>query len=456
LIVRRQRQRLAPFAIAMVLLSIFHQGYASGEILDDTFLDRWNQLRTGIRAAGIGLETVNTNDVLSTVSGGIRRGTDIDGDLDLLLTVDAEKLQGWKGGTFFLYGLGIYGNNPSQNVGDIQGVSNIGGRNDWKLFEAWYQQNLFRERFSILAGLYDVTSEFDVIRSSSELFVHGSFGTGPDLSLSGKNGLSTFPTTAVGVRVQGKFTENFTVRAAVMDGVPGDPNHPTGTHVNLREEDGVFAITEAAYYRFLVPEADEQSQERGRPSVIRRLTFRRLGRAAELTYDGKYAFGAWGYTTSLNDLSQVDSAGNPVKRNGTYGLYALAEQMVYHERGDPRQGLTLYTRVGMTDPQVNRFAYFLSSGFVYTGLIPGRNSDQTGFGIATSWSSSHFETGSRNAGQPVTGTTNALEWTHSVYLMPTVIFQPDFQYIINPGSNPSIRNAFVAGFRLEIHMNWFK
>jgi porin len=292
LTVRRQKQWIAPFAIAMVLLSLSHQGYASGEVPDDTLLDRWNHLRTRIRAAGIGLETVNTNDVLSTVSGGVRRKTAIDGDLDLLLTVDTEKLQGWKGGTFFLYGLGLYGSNPSRNVGEVQGVSNIGGPNDWKLFEAWYQQNLFGDRLSILAGMYEVTSEFDVIRSASELFVHGSFGTGPDLGLSGKNGPSTFPNTSLGVRVQGEFTENFTVRAAVMDGVPGDPNNPTGTHVQLSGQDGVFAIGEAAYYRFRSPQEEERSLEHGSPSNLRRLTSRRLGRAAELIYDGKYAFGA--------------------------------------------------------------------------------------------------------------------------------------------------------------------
>jgi porin len=188
LIAHRQRQRNAPFAIAVILLSMCHQAYANGEILDDTFLNRWSQLRTRIGAAGIKMETVNTNDVLSdvlsTVSGGIWLGTDIDGDLDLLITVDTEKLQGWKGSTFFS-DLGLYGNNPSQNVGDVQSVSNIGALNNWKLFEAWFQQNFFQERFSSLAGMYDVTSEFDVIRSSSELFVHGSFGTGPDLSLSG-------------------------------------------------------------------------------------------------------------------------------------------------------------------------------------------------------------------------------------------------------------------------------
>ncbi|HEY5627542.1 MAG TPA: carbohydrate porin, partial [Nitrospira sp.] len=191
----RQTRWIAPFTIVVVLLSVCHRGHANGETPDGTFVEKWNQLRTTVRAAGIGMETVNTNDVLSTVSGGIRRTTDVAGDLDLLLTVDAEKLQGWKGATFFLYGLGLYGANPSQNVGDVQGVSNIGSPNDWKLFEAWYQQNVFQERLSILAGLYDVTSEFDVVRSSSELFVHGSFGTGPDLGLSGKNGPSTFPTT---------------------------------------------------------------------------------------------------------------------------------------------------------------------------------------------------------------------------------------------------------------------
>ncbi len=178
---------------------------------------------------------------------------------------------------------------------------------------------------------------------------------------------------------------------------------------------------------------------------MRSLTFRRLGRTAELSYDGKYALGAWGYMTSLNDLSQMDS-GNPMKQNGAYGLYMLAEQKVYHEGDDLGQGLTLYGRAGMADPRVNRFEHVLSGGFVYTGLIPGRNSDQTGFGVVTSWSGSHFEDSRRNDGQPVSHTTIVTEWTHAAYLTPTDIFQPDFQYIIYPGSNPSIRNAFVAGF----------
>lgn len=125
---------------------------------------------------GIRLETVNTTDVLSNVWGGMARGTEAPGNIDLNLTLDLDKLLGWKGGALFLYGLGDYGNNPSRDVGDAQGGSNIAAPNSWKLFEAWYQHNFLEEKLSLLVGLYDITSEFKVIREASELFVNGSFG----------------------------------------------------------------------------------------------------------------------------------------------------------------------------------------------------------------------------------------------------------------------------------------
>ena len=129
-------------------------------------LDEWNFLRTHLDARGMTLKTVNTTDIGSDIN---RKGSNkalVIGDIDLLLTLDMEKLVNWKGGTVFLYGLGLYGGNIAEDR-DAQGVSNISGQNIWKFFEAWYQQNLFQERFSLLAGLYDVTSEFDV-----DCFVH--------------------------------------------------------------------------------------------------------------------------------------------------------------------------------------------------------------------------------------------------------------------------------------------
>ncbi len=418
-------------------------------------VEAWKAFWTRATAKGMNLEVVNTNDFLANVHGGLRQGGAVLGDLDLLLTIDTENLLGWTGGTVFLYGLGLYGPNPSGFVGDVQGVSNIAGPNIWTLFEAWYQHNFLDERLSALVGLYDVTSEFDVIRASSEFFVNSSFGTGPEFSFSGRNGISTFPTSALGLRLEAKLTEAFHVRATVGDGVPGDPGNAGANQVILRSEDGLFVDVEAAYYRFAQTETDVGPPS-GLTSVPRRRLLRRLGRAAPILYDTKIAIGVFSSTTEVSDLSETTSAGTPVTRDGTYGVYGLVEHTVFKETHDPRQDLVLFARAGMADPRVNRFGSFFSGGLVRRGLIPGRDEDETGFAIAVARNSSHYEAAQLQMGAPVAGEAIVLEFSHGFYIPPGIILQPDFQYIINPGTDPTIPNALVIGARLELHPDIFR
>ena len=418
-------------------------------------LDEWNVLRSHLDSKGITLETVNTTDIGSNVRKKGDNTALIIGDIDLLLTLNAEKLLGWQGGTVFLYGLGLYGGNISEGV-DAQGASNISANNTWKLFEGWYQQNLFQERFSLLAGIYDVTSEFDVISSSSELFINSSFGTNPTFALSGQNGPSTFPNASLGIRAQAKLTENLTLRAVVADGVPGDPpDDPNTMKVTLRRKDGILFATEAAYYvgKPDTPPTGSQGVGAERP---RRLVFRRLGRAAELQYDAKFALGGWFYTTDLEDLSEQDSDGNPVERNSTHGIYGLAEQLVFEEQGPGEQGLWLFGEIAYANPKVNRFSHYFGGGLVYKGLIPGRDFDETGFGFAIARNSSHYKDGQRDNDKRVSDQEVALEWTHAIYMSPAFMIQPDVQYIIHPNTDPTRNNALVLLLRLELTLNWFK
>ena len=418
--------------------------------------DSWHAFRRFMDDTGILLETINTIDVLSTVSGGLRQRTAAAGDFDILLTLDGKRLLGWDEATLFVYGLGLYGDDPSENVGDFQGVSGIAASNTWKLFEFWYQHNFMEKRFSLLAGLYDVTSEFDVIRTSSELFLNSSFGTGGVFAASGINGPSTFPNTTLGLRGQAFVTNSLAIRAVVTDGVPGDPDNPGGTQILLKGEDGIFANGEIAYY------VDKKRlTEKRREGVIKerplRKVFQRVGRAAPVEYDGKYAVGFWGYTTSFNDVSEVDSSGNPVVRNGTYGMYALAEQNVFLETLVDDQGLTLFAALGLADPQVNRFSQFYGGGAVYRGLIPGRDLDELGFGVASTIHSDHYVRGQQRAGQSVDKEEITLEFTYTFNLFsPYVVIQPDLQYIINPDTNPSVPNALVMGARIQLNLSWFE
>lgn len=417
----------------------------------EQIIEKPKAARKSLKEQGLLLEVTNTMDVLSNVSGGIHQKTTLTGDLDLLLTVDIKKLvPSWRG-TVFLYGLGLYGDDPSKNVGDIQGVSNIAAPNTWKLFEAWYQHNLFK-RFSLLAGLYDITSEFDVIVSASTLFLNSSFGTGAELGAGGRNNLSTFPATSLGIRAQTILTDSLMVRAVVADGIPGNPNNAQGTHVHLGKDDGLFGSMELAFYQYSTADLT-QTKEKTLKELPRRLTFRRIGRSAPLVYEAKVALGFWGYTTSLDQLNKVNSSGEPVKQHGTYGIYGLAEYDVFYEKDDKDQGLTLFGRAGMADPNVNRISQYYGGGLIYKGLIPERNIDRTAIGVAAAVNSHEYKQSQRRAGQSVESAEITLELTHSIFVNQNLVIQPDFQYVINPGTVPGRNNAVVLGVRLEVNLN---
>jgi len=98
----------------------------------------------------------------------------------------------------------------------------------------------------------------------------------------------------------------------------------------------------------------------------------------------------------------------------------------------------------------------LGGGLVYTGLIPTRTRDQTGFGIAAALNGGDFEKSQRRVNQPVSKSEIVLEFTHSLSLHPALNLQPDIQYVINPGTNPTRSNALVVGGRLEVYLDWFQ
>lgn len=83
-----------------------------------------------------------------------------------------------------------------------------------------------------------------------------------------------------------------------------------------------------------------------------------------MVYQGKYAIGLCSFTTDFDDLSAVEGSGSPIKQEATYGIYGLAEQIVYREPQDREQNLTLFARLGFADPRVNWFSEYYGGGLV--------------------------------------------------------------------------------------------
>jgi porin len=72
------------------------------------------------------VSAVYTAELLGSALGGLRGGTRYLDNLDVTLSIDAERAFGWRGATLFAYGLYNNGKPWSKElVGAAQGVSNI-------------------------------------------------------------------------------------------------------------------------------------------------------------------------------------------------------------------------------------------------------------------------------------------------------------------------------------------
>jgi Carbohydrate-selective porin, OprB family len=246
----------------------------------------WGGRRSALDAHGLNLDVVYTGDVVANVRGGVTHQTNYLDNVDLTLTCRLVELTGRDLGSLFFYGLSNHGGNPSQAVGDIQGVDNIEAPEGTQLYEAWWQKTVLSNRLSALVGLYDVSSEFDVI-SSAAVFLNSSFGTGAELSHSGRNGPSIFPATALAARFKAAPAPHFTLQAAVTEGVPAGAPAAPGRKFSLYADHGAFLIGEAAYYW------GQPSSSEG--ATLLRVQRRRVGRGwGERPYALKVALGVWG------------------------------------------------------------------------------------------------------------------------------------------------------------------
>jgi len=310
--------------------------------------------------------------------------------------------------TLFVAGLNIHGGHPSSFAGDAQGVSNLEGPARSMLYEGWIQQNLFRDRLSILAGRYDLNTEFYRLQSAG-LFLNSSFGVGPVLSQSGRSGPSIFPNTLTGVRIAWKPPRVLVLRAATFDGGP--------------------LVTEFAYLLRTARKGDSPHNPRFR-----------LGRMAGLPpYVAKIALGFWHYSGKYPDLRE------PIQHEGSSGAYVLADVPVYKESGRPARRVNLFGQFGIGDARVNRLARYTGAGIVTSGLLKARENDELGVAVAVAHNGGHVAARSNGTRAEAT-----LECTYLAPLTSHVAIQPDVQYVLHSAADRTRKNALVASLRFEL------
>lgn len=371
-------------------------------------LGDWGGTRSGLEESGYTFNFEHTLEVASAFKEGVRNDVVFLGNLDAQFALDAEKAFGWNGASFFVYYLVDWGKAPSQLVGDVQVTSNIEVENSVsRFFEVWYQQNFMDDKLSFLIGLHDLNSEF-YVTDASDMFLNSSFGIGAEFAQAGTNGPSIFPVTSLGFRVAAKPIENTYVRAAVYDAVPGKTGNDTGTHIRLSNDEGALLVTEVGY-------ASESGTKLG--------------------------VGVWHFTENFNDLAEVDSAGNALKRKNQ-GLFFVSEYQIM-------ESLNTFARFGFASRHVNAIASNVAAGVTYSGLLPNVfSADSLGLGFTTAFATDKFRRNQSNAGVQTDSSETSIEVTYSMEILDGLTVQPDFQYVVNPSFATATNDAIIGTLRI--------
>lgn len=372
-----------------------------------------------------------------TVRGGYEQGFVYMDNVDITAKLNFDALFDWEQDlSLFLYGLGNHGGSASEMMGDFQVASNIEAPRTWRLFEAWIQQNFLNDEFSLLIGLYDLNSEFDVLRPGT-IFINSSFGIGAEYAQSGINGPSIFPISSLGLRVSTTVANRIKLKLALLDGVSGDPNNPKSNRISISKSDGLLVAFESSIFH-----GETINTELDRGYVTRR---KKVGREHDIPTNDKINIGGWVYTADFEPITNPNGNMQPERKlHPNWGVYAGVQKYWFLDRSEESY-LAFFGRYGIANDQYNRLGSAISGGIVLSGFVTSRT-DHLGLAFSSGINGQRYQQAFGQ--QEVTET--VLEATYSIGFRHWLTIQPDVQYVVNPGTNPMLRNPLAFGLLLQV------
>jgi porin len=389
-------------------------------------------------------------DALASVSGGLRRGAVYDGRVNGAVDVDLAKLVGMSGLVFHANAFEIHGPGLSQNyIGNLMPVSSIEALATVRLYEAWFEQKLWNNKFSIRAGQLAADAEF-ITSQYTDPFIAGTYGWPTITAIDLPSGGPSPPLAAMGARVKAIINDNFTLLAGVFDGNaagPGndDPQSRDRYGVNFRVNDPPFVIGEVQY---------AYNQEKNPPGL-----------------PGTVKLGGWYHAGAFNDqrfaangLSQADpnAAATPAQLNSNFGIYSVFEQMVLpFAAKEGTRGIGVFARVSGSPQDRNLINFYADAGIVATGPSASRPDDKIGLAVAYARISDDARaldgdyqllTGVM---RPIRNYEALITATYLVEIRKGWTVIPTLQYVVHPGGGyvldgsvaQAVKNAAVAGVR---------
>jgi porin len=136
------------------------------------------------------------------------------------------------------------------------------------------------------------------------------------------------------------------------------------------------------------------------------------------------------------------SSGTARLFRGTSGIYGIVDQQIYRpEGGEPDSGVSVFSRIAATPSDRNLIDFYLDSGTVFSGMLPGRPDDKFGASFIYVRISDQARALDRDViafsgvNQPLRDYEMTFELSYQAQIVPGLAVQPLFQYIVHPGGH---------------------
>jgi porin len=386
----------------------------------------WYGVRTELQDMGITPSLSLEVDVAGNPTGGRSQGITEASNLGLDLLFDLDKIANVKGASFLVQMSERWGNSLSaEYIGNVFTTQQDFGGETFHVVDVAYQQKLYDDRVEFRIGRIGAGDDF-LVCPYDYLFMQNGFDGNPVGIFFNAPGMTAYPNATWGAVAKVRPTEQTYLMAGIYNGDPAiRANDHNGADMSLNGP--AFAIAEAGLKVNGLP---------GDAGLI-----------------GNYKAGCW------YDNSKMTEFGSAYSERGSWGFYGLFDQVLFpFADRQTNRGLGLFGSVIFApDPSVAQMPFFFTVGIAARGIFPARPADSCGLGVVYGQFSGDLRSDEEQAQQvnPATLVQDhelALELTYRFSLYNnSMFFQPDLQYIADPGGSGKYGDAIVLGCRLGIN-----
>lgn len=333
----------------------------------------------------------------------------------LSLSVDGEKMLGWKGSLFDIELLQFNGQNTNGDAGSVQGYNSLPGSpplNRTELYQLWYRQELFDKKVIFRIGKTVPTFDFNNVVKPVPLnhfdipAVTGLIYTPLFVNTTLLGVIPGYYNSAYGIELTVAPIKQWYLSVAGYDG-SGAQGKQTGIQAGPIFDGSYFYIGETGLAWLL----------------------------GENKKPGNIGIGIWhqdGLITGTPDLAEEAAS----------GLYLFGSQRLWYKNpGVNYSGISGFYQYGINNSDVLPMQQYVGAGLTAFGLIPSRLADSIGAGFALSWLNQESFT---------RRTELMFQAYYQAKIIDGIYLEPVISYIPTPGAGSDLHPAVAGTLRAVV------